>query len=87
MPVEDAQEERGVEYGSSTGPKSRIDLEDHAKAGKNDQDKPEHSFPEGGARAWAVAIGTAGVLFCTLGYINSFGLVLLVLKKWLIRSI
>lgn len=33
----------------------------------------EISFPEGGARAWFVAAGAAGVLFCTLGYVNSFG--------------
>ncbi|KAK3356576.1 riboflavin transporter MCH5 [Lasiosphaeria hispida] len=30
-------------------------------------------YPEGGLRAWLVAAGTAGVLFCTLGYSNSFG--------------
>lgn len=30
-------------------------------------------FPEGGARAWSVAIGAAGVLFCTFGYVNAFG--------------
>lgn len=33
----------------------------------------EMTFPEGGARAWFVAAGAAGVLFCTLGYVNSFG--------------
>lgn len=33
----------------------------------------EMTFPEGGARAWFVAAGTAGVMFCTLGYVNSFG--------------
>lgn len=31
-------------------------------------------FPEGGARAWMVAAGTASILFCTLGYTNSFGI-------------
>lgn len=31
------------------------------------------SFPEGGGRAWAVALGSAGVSFCTFGYVNSFG--------------
>jgi hypothetical protein len=31
------------------------------------------TFPEGGARAWAVAAGAAGVLFCTFGYSNAFG--------------
>jgi hypothetical protein len=31
------------------------------------------SYPEGGLKAWLVAGGTAAVLFCTLGYTNSFG--------------
>ena len=30
-------------------------------------------FPEGGRQAWLVACGTAGILFCTLGFANSFG--------------
>ncbi|KAK4448803.1 monocarboxylate permease-like protein [Podospora aff. communis PSN243] len=30
-------------------------------------------FPEGGTRGWLVAAGTAGIMFCTLGYANSFG--------------
>ncbi|KAK2027148.1 riboflavin transporter MCH5 [Colletotrichum zoysiae] len=33
----------------------------------------EDDFPEGGTRAWLVAAGTAGILFCSLGYTNSFG--------------
>jgi hypothetical protein len=32
-------------------------------------------FPEGGARAWATASGTALIMFCTLGYVNSWGYV------------
>lgn len=32
-------------------------------------------FPEGGLRAWSVAIGASGVLFSTFGYINAFGYV------------
>lgn len=31
------------------------------------------AFPEGGARAWSVAVGATLVLFSTLGYVNSFG--------------
>jgi len=31
------------------------------------------TFPEGGIRAWMCAVGTAGVTFATLGFINSFG--------------
>lgn len=41
-----------------------------------DDDKgttPVITFPEGGARGWATAAGAAGVLFCTFGYINTFG--------------
>ncbi|KAL2835315.1 major facilitator superfamily domain-containing protein [Aspergillus pseudoustus] len=30
-------------------------------------------FPDGGSRAWGVALGNSGVMFCTLGYINSWG--------------
>ncbi|KAF9633221.1 putative monocarboxylate permease-like protein [Lasiodiplodia theobromae] len=30
-------------------------------------------FPEGGFQAWSVAVGTAAALFCTMGYLNSFG--------------
>lgn len=33
----------------------------------------ENDFPEGGSQAWLVAAGTAGILFCSLGYSNSFG--------------
>lgn len=33
------------------------------------------TFPEGGIRAWSVAAGHAGAMFCTFGYINSFGFV------------
>ena len=30
-------------------------------------------FPDGGTRAWLVACGCAGILFCTFGYANAFG--------------
>ncbi|KPM40311.1 hypothetical protein AK830_g6223 [Neonectria ditissima] len=39
----------------------------------NDEEK-EDSFPDGGLRAWLVAIGAAGTFFCTLGYTNVFGI-------------
>lgn len=31
------------------------------------------TYPEGGLRAWSVALGSAGNVFCTFGYVNSFG--------------
>ncbi|KAJ4323105.1 hypothetical protein N0V84_004505 [Fusarium piperis] len=34
----------------------------------------EDDFPDGGLRAWLVAIGCSGVFFCTLGYTNVFGI-------------
>ncbi|KAK0650019.1 riboflavin transporter MCH5 [Cercophora newfieldiana] len=34
---------------------------------------PPDDFPEGGTQGWLVAGGTAGIMFCTLGYANSFG--------------
>lgn len=34
---------------------------------------PDSGYPEGGARAWSVAIGNAGAMFCTLGFVNSIG--------------
>ncbi|RHZ54816.1 hypothetical protein CDV55_102574 [Aspergillus turcosus] len=33
----------------------------------------EDKFPEGGWRAWSVAIGNAGIMFCTLGHVNTWG--------------
>lgn len=35
----------------------------------------EQQFPEGGTRSWLVATGTALIMFCTLGYVNSWGYV------------
>ncbi|OJD18324.1 hypothetical protein AJ78_01637 [Emergomyces pasteurianus Ep9510] len=35
--------------------------------------KPDDSYPDGGGRAWGVAAGTSGVLFCTFGMANAFG--------------
>ena len=32
-----------------------------------------NDFPEGGRRAWFVAVGCAGLLFCTFGFANAFG--------------
>ncbi|CZR68581.1 related to monocarboxylate transporter [Phialocephala subalpina] len=34
----------------------------------------DSDFPEGGARAWGVVAGTTGVIFCSLGYCNAFGI-------------
>ena len=30
-------------------------------------------YPEGGLQAWLAVAGSAAVLFCTFGYINTFG--------------
>lgn len=33
----------------------------------------DDQYPEGGWKAWGVAAGTSLTLFCSLGYVNSFG--------------
>jgi len=33
----------------------------------------DHAFPEGGLKAWSVAVGASFVLFSTFGYANAFG--------------
>lgn len=33
----------------------------------------DNPAPDGGARAWTVAAGGAAILFCCLGFVNSFG--------------
>lgn len=41
----------------------------------NDQTSSEEAdFPDGGLRAWLVAIGASTAFFCTLGYTNTFGI-------------
>jgi hypothetical protein len=53
-----------------------VQLESHASDGTGAEKgggQVPTDFPEGGAAAWAVAIGTSAVIFCTLGYVNSFG--------------
>ncbi|KAL5339375.1 major facilitator superfamily domain-containing protein [Aspergillus crustosus] len=48
-----------------------LPLEETAPEVKPDDRRPD--FPDGGSRAWGVALGNAGVMFCTLGYVNSWG--------------
>lgn len=42
----------------------------NASASSPDSDEPA---PDGGTRAWIVAAGGAAILFCCLGFSNSFG--------------
>jgi hypothetical protein len=35
----------------------------------------EHEFPEGGLQSWLVVLGSAFAMFCSFGYINTFGFV------------
>jgi hypothetical protein len=41
----------------------------------NEKEVGVTAFPEGGMRAWSVALGCGGIVFCTFGYVNSFGYV------------
>lgn len=46
-----------------------LSLED----GSAKEQPPEITFPEGGLRAWSVALGCSLILFSTFGYVNAFG--------------
>lgn len=48
------------------------DLFDHVNSSASPPDFDEPA-PDGGARAWIVAAGGAAILFCCLGFSNSFG--------------
>ena len=61
--------EKNIVDNDASPPNEDISLEEKPV----EQLPPHMVFPEGGARAWSVALGTAGVLFCTFGYANAFG--------------
>lgn len=48
-------------------------IEQQAGLESKSEEPEQLPFPDGGGRAWSVAAGCAGILFCTFGYINSFG--------------
>lgn len=56
-----AKSESDVGHTDSDVPKEELPAED------------EITYPEGGARGWAVAAGGATILFSTFGYANAFG--------------
>lgn len=54
-----------------SAPNSPILLDqENGPASSADTDEPA---PDGGARAWTVAAGGSAILFCCLGFSNSFG--------------
>ncbi|KAE8153451.1 major facilitator superfamily domain-containing protein [Aspergillus avenaceus] len=52
---------------------TKVDASD-AEMALNQKAPPPMTFPDGGAQAWMVALGAGGVLFCTFGYVNAFGI-------------
>lgn len=67
----------GLSLGETTTTLSTENDPKDSSATHNDDEKAVASptFPEGCLRAWSVAAGHAGAMFCTFGYINSFGFV------------
>jgi hypothetical protein len=70
-----------VHHRSPSATNDRLEEETSSsdESGKGEKSVTLTEFPEGGARAWLVAVGAAGVLFCTSGYINAFGYSILLL--------
>jgi hypothetical protein len=78
MPSSELERKKSNDFGEepvpvNAGDLSDVDIAETEKAAA--PVAPEHDFPDGGPRAWAVAFGACFVLFCTLGYVNSFGYV------------
>jgi hypothetical protein len=66
------------EAGTLEPPNRQLSDEDGSKElsleeGPAKTQPPEITFPEGGLRAWSVAVGCALILFSTFGYVNAFG--------------
>ena len=68
------EEEKKPEMPQESDNEASIEVQPDEKAPVPQNGPPP--FPEGGLRAWSVAIGCSGVLFSTFGYVNAFGCVL-----------
>jgi hypothetical protein len=62
------------------GPPAKWPAKDQQNCKEQQQQQTQESsdlnpddIPDGGRQAWLVATGAAAILFCTLGYANSFG--------------
>lgn len=62
-----------VHNGRTEMPPGKEDSLSDALSPNNSEKPGDMAFPEGGLRAWLVACGAGGVLFCTFGYANAFG--------------
>jgi hypothetical protein len=54
---------------SDKGTRDEMDANEAEKG----RSKDSSNFPDGGARAWSIALCSSAVLFCTLGSVSSFG--------------
>ena len=73
----DSNHNKGTPEPPMLDERSESHLSDEEKTGYSEPVNPQPqawaSFPDGGARAWAVAGGCSAVLFATFGMANAFG--------------
>jgi MFS family permease len=62
-----------MEEEKAQSPESDLDTSIKGEPAVEIPTQQQATFPDGGARAWSVAAGAAGVLFSTFGYANAFG--------------
>jgi len=62
-----SETEKSDDSNAATVPTKDHDNELEREVSKSDE------FPDGGIRAWMVAVGASSAFFCTLGFTNSFG--------------
>ncbi|KAK2053119.1 riboflavin transporter MCH5 [Colletotrichum caudatum] len=71
---EPRRQSRDDSEGNQLSPPTQQNKQPEEEKQENGTLSADDDFPEGGTRAWLVAAGTAGILFCSLGYTNSFGI-------------
>lgn len=74
---DELNQNKGASEPPTLDEQSESHVSDEEKAGHSEPVNPKpqawNSFPDGGARAWAVAGGCSAVLFATFGMANAFG--------------
>jgi hypothetical protein len=70
--AESESDEKSTQHETTTPGEHRA-VVDHLSEADNVVLDKFADFPDGGGRASAVALGTSAIIFCTLGYVNSFG--------------
>jgi hypothetical protein len=86
MSLVDSEKEAGLEMQRQEETKAATAFDSESEPSPSpvllEKAATEVTFPDGGITAWSIALASAGVLFCTFGYVNSFGYALFPIAPW-----